>query len=143
MRAVVVVMLACVTSPTLAAVYKCQTGGRTVYQDQPCIHARQIENINGLPPAPAELAKATERAASDRMLAARLKQDRLAEEQALREQRLREQAQLRTQNPVVTRTVYVPVPVLSQRHRPDRYYDRPDRFRQHRDQHSGARQKRY
>lgn len=112
MRTIVIVMLACVVSPALADVYRCNVGGRTIYQDKPCPNARVIGNINGLAPARHEQLKAMERVAREQALVKRLNDVRAAE------------------NPSVTliQKTVSPSVVAPRTNRPDRYYDRPDRY---------------
>lgn len=108
-----IIVLALVASPTLADVYKCTSGGKTVYQDVPCANAKVVENINGLPPSRAERTKALQRAHTDRNLAAQLSRNRESNERSV---------------VTVTQTVVAPSPASPRPNGPDRYYDRPDRF---------------
>lgn len=119
MKSVVIVMLACVASPTLADVYRCQVGGKTIYQDIPCANARVIDNINGQAPSRLNQAQAMERAAREKELAQRWGETRTPQ----------------NSNSVQSTKTYVsPSPGASQNplptrtNGPDRYYDRPDRF---------------
>lgn len=111
-----ILVLALVTSPpALADLYRCTSGSKTIYQDEPCANAKPIENINGLPPSRAEQAKAIERANRDRRLAANLHQDRKTTDGDI----------------TVTQTALHPIPAALKPNKSGRYYDRPDRF-QHR-----------
>jgi len=53
-----IIFLALVASPALADVYRSTSAGKTVYQDTPCVNAKVVENINGLPPSRTEQMKA-------------------------------------------------------------------------------------
>ena len=108
------IVLALVASPpALADVYRCTSGGKTVYQDVPCVNAKVVDNINGLPPSRAEQTKALQRAHTDRNLAAQLSRNRGSNERSV---------------VTVTQTAFDPRPALPKPNGPDRYYDRPDRF---------------
>jgi len=111
MRTPFIVLLACGMSQAWADVYRCTSGGRTIYQDAPCANATLIENINGLPPSRSEQMKAIERANRERHLIAEVSRDRETNER----------------NVTITQTALRsrPAPRPSG---PDRYYDRPDRF---------------
>jgi hypothetical protein len=108
-----IIVLALVASPALADVYRCTSGGKTVYQDTPCANAKVVDNINGLPPFHGEQTKALQRAHRDRDLAAQLSQNRKSNERSV---------------VTVTQTAFDPRPALPKPNGPDRYYDRPDRF---------------
>jgi len=108
-----IIVLALVASPALADVYRCTSGGTTVYQDTPCAKAKVVENINGLPPSRAEHTNAVQRAHRDRDLAAQLSQNRESNERSV---------------VTVTQTAVPPRPASARSNGPDRYYDRPDRF---------------
>lgn len=108
-----IIFLALVASPALADVYRCASGGKTVYQDTPCSNAKIVENINGLPPSRAEQLKAVQRAHRDRSLAAQLSQIREANERGV---------------VTVMQTAVAPRRASPSPNGPDRYYDRPDRF---------------
>lgn len=111
MRTIVIVMLACLASPALADAYRCNAGGKAIYQDTPCPNAKVIDNGNS--PASARLGqmKAMERAAKERVFAERLSEARAAE------------------SPSVTSTHTTVRPNSAPNtNRPDRYYDRPDRY---------------
>jgi hypothetical protein len=120
MKTIVIVMLACVVSPAVADVYRCTSGHKTTYQDVPCANAKVIDNINGLPPPPAEQRKAFDRAAKEQTLVTRLRHEREVEEQ------------MASRRQVVTVTPVAPVSPsyrpANTSGRPDRYYDRPDRY---------------
>jgi hypothetical protein len=109
----VMIVLALVTSPALADVYRCTSGGKTVYQDAPCVSAKVVENINGLPPSHAEQMNAVQRAHRDRNLAAQLSQNRESNERSV---------------VTVSQTAVALRPASLRSDGPDRYYDRPDRF---------------
>jgi hypothetical protein len=108
-----IIALALVASPALADVYRCNPGGKTVYQDVPCANAKVIDNVNALPPTRAEQMKAVERANQDRRLAASLSRNRESNERSV---------------VTVTQTAITPRPASLRPNGPDRYYDRPDRF---------------
>lgn len=108
-----IIVLALVASPALADVYRCTSGGKTLYQDAPCANAKVVENINGLPPSRAEQMKAVQRAHRDRNLAAELSRNRESNERTV---------------VTVTQTTVAPRPASPRPNGPDRYYDRPDRF---------------
>lgn len=107
-----VVMSACVVSPALADVYKCNSGNRTTYQDEPCPNAKVIDNINGQAPSRHEQMKAMERATREQALAGQLGKVREAEGRSV----------------TTPQTRVSPSPVAPKPNRPDRYYDRPDRY---------------
>ncbi len=111
MRTPFIVLLACGMSPALADVYRCTSGGKTIYQDVPCANARLIENINGLPPSRSEQMKAVERANREHHLIAELSRGRETSERSV----------------TVAQTVVRSRPA-ARPSGPDRYYDRPDRF---------------
>jgi hypothetical protein len=111
MRSIVIAMLACVASPALADAYRCNAGGKTIYQDTPCPNAKLIDNGNSPAPSRLEQTKAMERAAKERTLAERLSATRAAE----------------TPSITSAQTTVRPNPA-PQTNRPDRYYDRPDRY---------------
>jgi hypothetical protein len=113
MRTIVIVMLACVASPALADVYRCNSGSKTIYQDVPCSNGKVIDNINGQPPSRAEQIKAVERANRDRSFTAQLRQERETKDRGV----------------TVTQTKYRSSPAALKPSGPDRYYDRPDRFK--------------
>jgi hypothetical protein len=111
-------LLATVSLPVWAGMYKCQAGGKTIYQDMPCPNAKVVNNSNGQTPTQDDQMRAMERAAKERSSATQLENDRKAE-------------QLRTTNPATTTTIQVPSrpsTVESKPKKPDRYYDRPDRY---------------
>lgn len=112
MKAIIALALVA-TPPALADVYRCNSGGKTVYQDAPCANAKVVENINGLPPSRAEQNKALQRAHRDHNLAAQLSRNRESNERSV---------------VTVRQTAVVPPPASPRHNRPDRYYDRPDRF---------------
>ncbi|MDO9008526.1 MAG: hypothetical protein Q7U80_09915, partial [Thiobacillus sp.] len=62
MKTIVIVVLACVVSPVLADVYRCNSGSKTIYQDEPCTNAKVIANINGQEPSRHEQMMAMDRA---------------------------------------------------------------------------------
>lgn len=113
MKAIVIALLAGAVSPALADVYRCTSGGKTIYQDTPCTNAKVVENINGLPPSRAEQMNAVQRAHRDRNLAAQLSQSRESNERSV---------------VTVTQTRVAPRSVSARSNGPDRYYDRLDRF---------------
>jgi hypothetical protein len=108
-----IIFLALMASPALADVYRCTSGGRTVYQDMPCANARVVGNINGLPPSQAEQTKTIQRADRDRNLAAELVRNRESHERSA---------------VTMTQTRVAPKPASTKSNRPDRYYSRPDKF---------------
>lgn len=108
-----IILLALVASPALADIYRCTSGGKTVYQDAPCANAKVVENINGLPPSRTEQMKAFQRAHRDRNLAAQVSRNRESSERSV---------------VTVTQTTATPRPASSRPNGPDRYYDRVDRF---------------
>lgn len=108
-----IIVLALVASPALADVYRCTSGGKTVYQDTPCANAKVVENINGLPPSRADQLNAVQRAHRDRNLAAQFSRNRESNERSV---------------VTITQTVAAPRPTSPRPNGPDRYYDRPDRF---------------
>ena len=112
MRTIVVALLACVASPALADVYRCNSGGKTIYQDAPCPNAKLIDNINGQAPSRHEQMKAIERTAREQAIAAQLSKARQAEGRKV----------------TTTLTTIVQTPAAPKPNRPDRYYDRPDRY---------------
>jgi hypothetical protein len=112
-------VLAMVTTPAFADVYRCNVGNKTIYQDQPCPNAKVIDNINALPPSRQEQIKAM---------------DRIARERAIVEQRVKAreaeaaksaQSKQTVSSTTVTTTTY---PSKKDYSRPDKYYDRPDRY---------------
>jgi hypothetical protein len=105
-------VLAVVVSPAFADVYKCHSGGKTIYQDAPCPDARVMNRIDSQAPSPQEQAQATEQAARERALLARFAETREAEN--------------RTE--AVTPKTARPGPVAARSKRPDTYYDHPDRY---------------
>ncbi len=111
MRTIVIVMLACVTSPAFADAYRCNAGGKTIYQDTPCPNAKVIDNYNSQAPSSLEQMKAMERATKEQALAERLSETRAAESSSV----------------TSTQTTVRPNPA-PKTNRPDRYYDRPDRY---------------
>jgi len=112
MKAIFIFALAA-SPPALADVYRCISGGKTVYQDVPCANAKAVENINGLPPSPAEQMKAVQRAQRDRDLAAQLSRNRESSGRSV---------------VTVTQTVVTREPASTRPTGPDRYYDRLDRY---------------
>ncbi|MHB1084200.1 MAG: DUF4124 domain-containing protein [Thiobacillus sp.] len=120
MKTIVFVMLACVVSPALADVYRCNSGGKTIYQDAPCPNAKVIDNINSRAPSPHEQMRAMERLKKDQALAAEFDKTRKAE--------AREAENGRATTSTTTQVTVSTSPVAPKTNRPDRYYDRPDRF---------------
>jgi len=120
MRTIAIAMLACVVSPALADVYRCNSGGKTVYQDEPCPNGKVIDNVNGKAPSPQEQMRAMERAAKDRAFLDRLSKNREAQAQA--------QSRAQTRRVTTTQTTVSASPVARKPNGPDRYYDRPDRY---------------
>jgi len=112
MKTIVIVSFAFLASPALADVYRCKAGNKTIYQDVPCPNARVIDNINGQAPTRYEQVKAIERAARDQALAAKLSKIREAEKREV----------------TTTLTSTGPTPAGPKMYRPDRYYDRVDRY---------------
>jgi hypothetical protein len=113
-------ILALVTTPAFADVYKCKVGSKTVYQDLPCANAKIIDNVNALPPTAEAQSQAQARAASERAFVDQRTQARAIEE-----------AQTAGSNRVTTMPSYAPSPSVRPRNtsgRPDRYYDHPDRY---------------
>jgi hypothetical protein len=131
MRTIVIVMLACGVSPTLADVYKCNSGGKTIYQGEPCPNAKVIDNINGQAPSRYEQMKAMERTTREKSLAARLSG-------------VREVESRKFTKPITTKTTQIPVshsPVVPKpMNRPDKYYDRPDRYYDRPDKYESRKQ---
>lgn len=117
MKTIIIFMLVCAGSPALADVYRCNSGGKTVYQDAPCPNAKVIDNINGQAPSPHEQMRAMERLKKDQVQAAAF--DKIRETEA------REIENRRASTPQATIS---PSPVAPKTNRPDRYYDRPDRY---------------
>jgi hypothetical protein len=113
MKIIVIVMLACVVSPALADVYRCNTGGKTIYQDEPCPNAKVIDNVNGQAPSHQEQLNAMQRATREQALAAQLSKNREAE----------------NRRATTTQVTVSASPVAPKTNRPDRYYDRPDRYK--------------
>ena len=113
MRTIVIVMLAWMTSPALADVYRCNAGGKTIYQDSPCPDAKVIDNINSQAPSRLEQIKAMERVTKEQALVKRLNEVRAAESPSV----------------TLTHTTVSPNPVAPKPNRPDKYYDRPDRYK--------------
>lgn len=112
--AAVAVLASCMASPAFANVYKCNSGGKTVYQDEPCANAKVVDNINALPPSRSEQIKAVQRAQNERNLAEQLGRNREAREPSVIS---------------VTQTAVSPGSALPSRpNGPDRYHDRQDRF---------------
>lgn len=73
------------SAPSLA-VYKCESGGKTIYSDTPCPNGRQL-NIDGAPPGDAEAARKQaerEKTALRRIDADRRKQEAQDEKQQRR-----------------------------------------------------------
>ena len=118
MRTIVFVVLACVASPTLADVYRCNSGGKTIYQDFPCPNAKVIDNINGQAPSRHEQMRAMERTVRVQALATQLRNDREAEERKT----------TRATTTTTTQPTVSPGSVARKPNGPDRYYDRPDRY---------------
>jgi hypothetical protein len=112
MKRIIILILAFAVSPAIADVYRCNSGGKTIYQDAPCPYAKVIDNINGQSPSRREQIKAMERATRAKALVERLSEVRAAE------------------SPSVTtiQTTVSQSPVARTTNRPDRYYDRPDRY---------------
>lgn len=118
MKTIVIVLLACVVSPALADMYRCNTGGKTIYQDVPCPGAKVIDNTNGQAPSRYEQMRAMERTSREKALATRLNNNRGAEDR-------------RTTRTTTTSTLQTTVsssPEEGKPNGPDRYYDRPDRY---------------
>lgn len=113
MKTIVIALLAGVVSPALADVYRCTSGGKTIYQGTLCANAKAVENINGLPPSRAEQMNAVQRAHRDRNLAAQLSQNRESNERSV---------------VTVTQTTVPQRSASPRSNGPDRYYDRLDRF---------------
>ncbi len=111
MKTIVIVMLACVASPAFADAYRCNAGGKTIYQDTPCPNAKVIDNYNSLAPSSLAQMKAMERATKERALAERLSATRATESTSV----------------TSTQTTARPNPA-PKTNRPDKYYDRPDRY---------------
>jgi hypothetical protein len=116
MRTIVFVVLACVASPALADVYRCNSGGKTIYQDFPCPNAKVIDNINGQTPSHQEQRKAVERAAREQALATQFSKAREAESSS-------------ATTTTLTLEAVRPSPAAPRPNRPDRYYDRTDRYK--------------
>jgi hypothetical protein len=116
MRTFVFVVLACVASPTLADVYRCNSGGKTIYQDLPCPNAKVIDNINGQAPSHQEQLKAMERATREQALATQFRKAREAESSS-------------ATTTTLTLESVRPSPASPRPIRPDRYYDRTDRYK--------------
>jgi hypothetical protein len=112
MKIIVIVMLACVVSPALADVYRCNTGGKTIYQDEPCPNAKVIDNVNGQAPSHQEQLNAMQRATREQALAAQLSKNREAENRGA----------------TTTQVTVSTSPVAPKTNRPDKYYDRSDRY---------------
>jgi hypothetical protein len=112
MKIIVIVMLACVVSPALADVYRCNTGGKTIYQDEPCPNAKVIDNVNGQAPSHQEQLNAMQRATREQALAAQLSKNREAE----------------NRRATTTQVTVSASPVAPKTNRPDKYYDRSDRY---------------
>lgn len=112
MKTIVIVMLSCVVSPALADVYRCNSGGKTIYQDAPCPNAKVIDKSNSQAPSPNEQMKAMERATKEQALVKQLNEVRAAESPSV----------------TSTQTTVSPNPMAPKTNRADRYYDRPDRF---------------
>lgn len=112
MKIIVIISLAFLASPALADVYRCKAGNKTIYQDVPCPNAKVIDNINGQAPTRYEQVKAIERAARDQALAEKLSKVREAEKREV----------------TTTLTSTGPAPTGPKTNRPDRYYDRVDRY---------------
>lgn len=119
MKTIVIVLLACVVSPALADVYRCDSGSKTIYQDVPCPNAKLIDNINGQAPSRHEQIRAMERTTRVQALATQLRNDREAEERRT----------TRTTTTTTTQTTVSLGSVARQPNGPDRYYDRPDRYK--------------
>jgi len=108
---------ACVASPAHADLFRCKSGGKTIYQDAPCPNAKLIDNINGLAPSPHEQMRAVERLKNDKAQAAEYDKTRAAEAR-----------KAETPNdPTPQLTIYTRTETPKTK-RPDRYYDRPDRY---------------
>lgn len=118
MKTIVIALLASVVSPALADVYRCDRGGKTIYQDMPCPDAKLIDNINGQAPSRHEQLRSMERTARYQAIATRLRENREAEEQKA----------TRTTTTNTIRTTADPAPVARKANGPDRYYDRTDRY---------------
>lgn len=116
MRTIVFVVLACVASPALADVYRCHSGSKTIYQDVPCPNAKVIDNINGQAPSHQEQMKAVERATREQALATQFSKAREAESRS-------------ATTTTLTLESVPPSPAVPRPNRPDRYYDRPDRYK--------------
>lgn len=121
MKTIAIVVLACAVSPAVADVYRCTSGKKTIYQDVPCANAKVIDNINGLPPSPAEQMNAFDRAAKDQAQVTRLRHEREVEEQ------MASRRQVVTVDPTIA-PAPPSSPPANTSGRPDRYYDRPDRY---------------
>lgn len=61
-----ILVIAVASSPAYADMYKCQAGGKTVYQDTRCPNAKVVNNVNGKAPPLEDQINAMYRAASDR-----------------------------------------------------------------------------
>jgi hypothetical protein len=116
MRTIVFVVLACVASPALADVYRCNSGSKTIYQDFPCPNAKVIDNINGQAPSRQEQLKAMARATKEQALATQFSKAREAESSS-------------ATTTTLTLEAVRPSPAAPRPNRPDRYYDRTDRYK--------------
>jgi hypothetical protein len=119
MRTIVIVILACVASPALADVYRCHSGGKMIYQDFPCPDAKVIDNINGQAPPYQEQLKAVERATREQALATQFSKAREAESRST----------TTTTTTTLTLESVGKSPAAPRPNGPDRYYDRPDRYK--------------
>lgn len=104
------VVLALASSPTMADVYRCTVGKKTVYQDIPCSNAQIVDNPNGYAVAVREQQRAMELASRER---AQMMQSAAKGTQVSR---------------VRVRQMEEPAPLPSRTPGRDRYYDRPDRY---------------
>lgn len=109
-----ILLLALVVSPAFADVYKCKSGSKTIYQDSPCPNAKVIDNVNALAPAREEQIKAMQRTIRERDLVERLNKNNTRE--------------AKESTVTFTEETLSPRPATPKTNRPDRYYDRPDRF---------------
>lgn len=109
-----ILVIAVASSPAYADMYKCQAGGKTVYQDTPCPNAKVVNNVNGKAPPLEDQINAMYRAASDRAKAAPDTRQSNSQRQKI-------------ERPG-TITAAPEGAVAGKSNSPDRYYDRPDRY---------------
>ena len=109
-----IIVLAFMVSPAFADVYKCNSDGKTIYQDGPCPDARVMNRIDSQAPSHQQQTQAMEQAARERALLTRFAETREAE----------------NRTGAVTPKTARPGPVAprSKSKQPDTYYDRPDGY---------------